>query len=170
MDERLEKSKLIYEYLYGVCSGVVYGNFWFMPNEEKMFDNFVKKLNYSIGDDWLWNFFCFQFNHYVDMKTFNGRGKVMVGWVIGDKALQRFRNATEQEMYFTEVFRNRFKVKNPLKVVETLTPDKEYLERERNRFKDSVRQLIHCKEHNLYDSKSKTCFMCINKNDCKPIK
>lgn len=162
----IQQTKQLYQYLYEVCSGTQIDNFRFSKRDEKMIENFVAKLTYSVGEDWLWNYFCYQFSRYVDLKTRMGKGKVMLNWTIGDKALRKYREATDEEKYWGEEFKNRYNVKNPLLKPLSISINKDYKERERNRFKDEFRRLIHCKENELFDKRSKTCFMCKNKKEC----
>lgn len=165
----IEKVKQVYEYLYSASSGN--RNFTFKPKERdlKMIENFVKTLNPSHGDDWLFNFMCFQFSRYYDLNTRFGKGRIMLGWVIGEKALKKYSNAPNEEKYWGEEFKVKLELKNPLNKPVSCKPNKSYLDRERKRFEVPERQLIHCQEMNLFDSKNKVCMFCKNKELCKKL-
>ena len=161
-----EQIKTIYQYLYEVSSGNRFDNFKYSQRDQTLIDKFVKRLNYSIGEDWLWEYFCYQFNRYVDLKTRLGQGKVPLSWVIGDKAWMKYKEASEEELYYVNEFKIRFEVKNPVLDKELLVRGNSYKEHERNRFKNVERQFIHCKENSLFDKLSRTCFNCKNKKYC----
>lgn len=163
----IEKVKILYEYLYGVTSGN--RNFEFKPREreQKMIENFVKQLTPSHGDDWLYNYMTFQFSRYAEQHTRFGKGKVMLGWVTGQKAFKKYKEAPDEEKYWGEVFRTRFSLQNPLLETLSIQISRSYKDRERIRFQDSERQFIHCNENNLFDNRSKECMFCKNKELCK---
>lgn len=161
------KVKTIYQYLYEKAVGKQFSNFRYSERDQTMIDKFVSKLNYSIGDDWLWNYFCYQFQRYVDLKTRLGKGIVPLSWVIGEKALKRYREATEEELFYINEFKIRYNVKSPLFEPETVKFSDNYRNNERKRFTDLNRRLIHCRENELFDSKNKVCFSCKNKEYCK---
>ena len=160
-----EKVKYLYQYFYQLTSKNK--KFQFIPREreQKMIDNFLEKLTLSHDSDWLFNYFCFQFGRYSTMKT-RFDGKIMLGWVIGKKSLQHFRDASSEELYWGEKFRLDFAVKNPLKSIEKINLSN-YSNQERERFYNTERGLIHCKELNLFQAINKFCMFCKNKEYCK---
>jgi hypothetical protein len=162
----IEKTKQVYELLYEACSGIHTNYVRYNSMEDKMIENFVQKLNYSVGDDWLWNYFCFQFSRYTDQKT-RMKGRIMVSWVVGPAAFKKYKEAPDEQKYWGKEFQQRLEVKNPLLEPISLPEAKEYKERERNRFKEELRRLLHCKENELFDKKSKTCYLCKNKKECE---
>jgi len=163
----IEKVKQVYEYLYSATSGN--RNFEFKPKERelKIIENFVKNLGLSHGDDWLFDFMCFQFSRYVDLKTRFGKGRIMLGWVIGDKAFKKYISAPNEEKYWGEAFKTRFELRNPLNKALSCPQGKSHKDRERARFKDLERQLIHCYENGLFSYKNKICMFCKNKELCR---
>lgn len=166
------KQKVIqlYEHFFQISAGNP--NFDFKPkeNENKVIDNFVKKLTLSHGEEWLFNYFCYQFSRYYNLKTRFGKGVVMISWILGKKALNKYSEASEEEKYWGDVFKERFNIRNPLFKRQTIEIDISYHNRERTRFKQSERQLIHCSEMNLFNEKNKICMFCKNRNICKEIK
>ena len=167
----MEREKVIrlFEYLYQQTSGSPYFKFKSTERENKMIDNFVYLLPENYGDVWLFDFMTFQFSRYYDQNTRFGRGKVMLGWVIGKKALAAFRTATEEQFYYVMKFKEICRVKNIL-----LTPTKvefssNYKNDERKRFFNTDRGLLHCTEMNLFEEKNKICVICKNRNFCLKI-
>ena len=162
-----EKVIKMYEYLYGISTGNQ--NFEFKPSEKdnKILDNFVSKLTPSHGDDWLFTFMNYQFSRYIDQETRFGKGKILLGWVIGDKAIQKYKDATDEEKYYGEKFKTDYQVTNILTEPPKVEISKEYLDRERSRFYATERGLIHCTENKLYDPSSKWCMTCHYKLYCK---
>ena len=156
----------LYEYLCGISSGNQ--NFEFNPSEKdnKMLDNFVSKLSESHGDDWLFNYMCYQFSRYIGQETRFGKGKIFLGWVLGDKAINKYKLATDEEKYYGEKFKTDYQVKDIFKVTASVEISKEYLDRERSRFYHTDRGLFHCMENKLWDSKSKWCITCKYKHFC----
>lgn len=163
----ISKVNQLYEYFFQISSNNP--SFEFRPKlrEKKMVESFVKKLNVSQGSDWLFNYFCYQFQRYADKKTRFGKGIVMLGWVIGDKALKRYREASDEEKYWGEKFRLDNNTSNPL-INRTPVDTRSYKQREKKRFYNQLRGLIHCKENDLkYDQKDKVCVFCKNKKECE---
>lgn len=157
----------LYEYLYRISSKN--RSFKFKPSlrETTIIDNFVGKLTESHGKDWLFNFLTYQFSRYIDQDTQFGNGKILVGWVLGDKALQRFRDASEQELYYANQFIVNYEVKNILFERE-LIDDSDYKHRERMRYYGTDRGLVHCKTMiNLFNPQHKDCIFCKYKEYCK---
>lgn len=163
----IEKVKIMFEYISGVATGN--HNFEFNPrdNELKMIENFTIRLTPSHGDEWIFNYMCFQFSRYIDLKTRFGKGKIMIGWVIGQKAFNKYKEAPDEEKYWGEVFKTRFNLRNPLNKPLFIEVGKSYKNRERKRFNVSERQFLHCEEMNLFDEKSKICMFCKNKELCR---
>ena len=166
-DDLQSKVKIIYQYLYEKCSGHRFDNFKYLKNDQTIIDRFIKRLNYSIGDDWIWEYFCYQFNRYVDLNTRIGKGKIPVSWVMGSKAIEKYKNVTEEELFYVNDFKVRFNLKNPVLETVKLSYNGNYKDNERKRFKNVERQFIHCKENNLFDELNKICFSCKNKKYCE---
>lgn len=163
----IQQVKEIYQYLYEICSGHRFDNFRYSKNDQTIIDRFVAKLNYSIGEDWLWEYFCYQFNRYVDLNTRIGKGKIPVSWVMGQKAIEKYKNVSEEELFYVNEFKIRFDIKNPISKKELIIRDNNYKDMERKRFKNAERQFIHCKENDLFDKLNKICFNCKNKKYCE---
>lgn len=157
----------LYEHLYQNVSGAGYFTYKPKERETKMIENFVSKLPESYGENWLYSFMTYQFSKYHDQKTRFGTGKVMIGWVIGEKALESFRSASEEQLFYSEVFRANYKIENILKPTPKVVFSDKYKNAERNRFFNTDRGLIHCKEMGLEWGKNKYCMTCKNSEYCK---
>lgn len=166
--ENREKVAFLYQYFYRIVSNN--RSFRYSPKqrESKMIDNFLSMLTPSHGDDWMFEYFAYQFQRYDSMETSMGKGKVMLGWVIGKKALDHFRNASEEQRFWGEKFVSENRIKNPFRYpLKVNLSDNN--DRERLRFYGTDRGILHCMELELYDKKNKNCFLCRNKKDCEEI-
>lgn len=165
MDSRVDKTIILFEYFYQVVSGNKVFEFEPKERDMKMIKNFIKSLSVSHDSNWLYDYFAFQFQRYNTMKTRFGKGKVMLGWIIGPKSLKYYRECSEEEKYWGEQFKLDKDLKNPL--VERSKVDLfSHLDKERLRWYGTDRGLIHCKDMNLADHKSKYCKMCKNNRYC----
>jgi len=157
----------LYEYFCQNVSGNQFFEFQPRVNEIKMMKVFVDSLSPSHGEDWLFNYFCFQFHRYTDKKTRFGQGVIYLNWVIGQKAILKFKEASSEELYYMEQFKSSFNLVNILLKPQSIENGKDYKDRERRRFYNTTRGLLHCKENSLYSQKNKNCITCKNKTDCK---
>lgn len=151
----------IYEYLTSEVSGNKM--YLFAPSKShiKMISNFEKLIDTtSIGSNWTYNFLVFQFSRYNGMKTRFG-DKVQFNWVIGKKALEKWNNRSEEEIYYADEFRRKYRLKNPLVSQEKITLNK-----------DTIRQnssIIDCINMKLYLPMNKVCFRCEHKKVCSKL-
>lgn len=157
----------LYEYFFQISS--CNPSFEFRPRDRelKMIENFEKKLKISYGSDWLFNYFCYQFSRYSTLKTRFGKGIVMLGWVVGDQALNKYKKASEEERYYGEKFKADYNLSNILEKPLVIRISTEYLDRERKRFYNTERGLLHCTENSLFDKKNSNCMFCKNKQECE---
>jgi hypothetical protein len=185
-DEMYELVKRLYQYMYQLCAN--YDDYEFTPTDKEcvMMKNFLRTLDakyqlISISHGFLVRYFLFQFNYWHKLKT-RFEGRVMLGWVIGPKALNRWfeRDDRGKADYLTNVyFTNKKgvsynnilalfqeKSSNFNKIIEL----NEIEEREKKRFYNTDRGLLNCMETTfLYNGKSILCLQCIHKSDCKKI-
>ncbi len=166
----LNKDKIIilYEYIYGEFSGNKDFILKMTSRNNKIIENFVSSLPSNYGDNWLFNFFCFQFSKYYDKKTRFGVGKIMLNWILSVKAVKYFNDAPDEEKYWGEVFKSKFKLVNPL--LKRGVFDKSYLDLERKRFYNTDLGLLHCIDLGLYDKMNKNCIFCKNRKICNGAK
>jgi len=141
---------------------LIYGQEYKFGNKsvEKTLKSFSKNLNESYGENWLMDFMIFQFTYYDGMKTRFDR--IYLNWIFGDKAFKRWNNRTEQQIYFSNIFKSKLGIK------ECITPVsiKDYKNLERSRFISMGRQFIHCDELFLFKENNDICLICDMYNNC----
>jgi hypothetical protein len=162
-----DKVILLYEYFFQVITGNPFFEYKPKGRDNRMIDKYLLNMTESYGDEYLFEYFCYQFNRYSDKMTRFGKGVIMLSWIIGDAALLKWKNATPDERFYGDKLKTDFGLKNPLiKTQEPLNlfPNKE---RERQRFLGTDQGLIHCKQNDLWDPKSKYCMFCKYKKWCE---
>jgi hypothetical protein len=141
----------------------VYGFEYHFTNKkvERDLDIFISKLDPSLDEDFLWNYTIFQFSYYNEMKTrFN---RIYLNWIYGDKAIKRWVNKTEAQVYYADQFALKFNISKEIEPVII----KDWSSLERKRFSEDInRQLLHCIDNGLY-TKDDLCISCDNFITCK---
>lgn len=142
----------------------------FSDRDEQYINKFIsilqKEYQDGIGEEWLFNYLSFQFNKYSNAET---KMSLQLHWIYGKKALEMWKDRNlEHHQYFDELFKQKFNIRRRDVIKnETIKISKDYKTKERNRFKDLTRRLLHCVELSLYDENSIDCMVCKNKNKCK---
>jgi len=163
-----EKVIILHEYFTQVVFNNM--NFEYKPkiSSQSAIKNFVKRLSSSHGDDWLFNYFNFHFSRYYKMKTRFEKQFIPINWIAGIKSFNHYKNATNEEKHYAEIFKCDFEISNPLiKKNKIIILNSTILNVERKRFYNTDRGLLHCKELKLYRELNINCMMCKNKNYCK---
>jgi tRNA uridine 5-carbamoylmethylation protein Kti12 len=163
-----------YEIIYGHSSG--YREYEFnIKKNRKFFENLLKRLykkyGASLGDQLIWDYLTFQVMVYSDLKTKFGKGKFPVSVIVGEKAIKRWDNKSDGWLHECNLFRKKLGIIRPVKEINTLKSisHKKYKERERKRFYNTDRGLLHCFELKLFENFSKECINCKNRGDCKKL-
>lgn len=138
------------------------------PNE-KLIENFFKRLKKrgynesSIGENFLNNFFIFQFNYWKDKET-NLTPKL--NWFIGKSAIERYFSIEniEKSNYFVAL--NTSKIENYKQKEEEDYSYKIELRKKRHNTKQG---LLFCLEHTDLYIKCLPCITCIHKEECKKL-
>lgn len=140
----------------------IYGFEYHFKNDkvEKLIKDFIDKININVGEQWLLDFIIFQFSYYDGMKTRFDR--VYLNWIFGDKAIERWENRTEQQVYFANEFRRKLGINREFDKLNI----KEHNEREKLRFTDINDRLLYCDELSLFSDSSDICKCCINYQIC----
>lgn len=163
---------LLYETLYKQCTQNA--KFKYTPNlnDKHLILKFVSWLvkNYQrsqITDSLLIQFFEFQFSHYRGVVTPNGRNSIMLNWVIGNKALDRWQNRNISNnkiivwrVHVDGVKLSVFKPKRPHKALlfRFLKQINPLEEQEKERFLNKKVGYLHCRNMTtLYNPKSEIC-------------
>jgi hypothetical protein len=142
----------------------------FSDRDEQYIQNFLSILQSGyqdgVGEEWLFEYLLFQFNKYSSAET---KMNIQLHWIYGKKALGMWKDRNlEHHQYFDEQFQEQYNIKRRDVIVEEpQNVSKEYKKKERNRFVDLSRRLIHCYELSLFDESCIDCMMCKNKNKCK---
>lgn len=144
----------------------------------KMINNFIKKLDelYSlkvIGKSFLWNYFVYQFNYWRSAELVSFYGKFKIEYVIGNKALKRFKEDKYDNLWVTqgsEIISDYNLRKSDL------------VKEERVEYKSNYEITLKKKHHNkpkgfylcietttLYNPQHLCCITCDFKHDCKKI-
>lgn len=137
---------------------------------DKQIESFLsileKEYGESIGEEWLFTYLLFQFSKYCEADT--KLKTIQTSWIFSKKALEKYRGRHEESYYFCQLFKEKYNIKKDrvIKQEENFSRSEEYKEQERNRFKNSEGQILHCYEALLFDETSKTCSFCSNRNYC----
>lgn len=141
------------------------------------FTDSITKDNPTVGKHYLLDFFEFQFNYWHDKDTQFGRGIVMLSWVLGKKAIDRYKNkSTEHYKFFiSKNLKKRIGITSSSiigknKYDNHLHNLSDMDEIERARFFNMKKGIVWCFNNtNMYHYKSKWCVKCKLKKDCIKI-
>jgi len=151
--------------------------------EEKSIENFLvflkkKNLIGSIGANWLFDFFSFQFN-YWEGKNYQqvGRSKILrITWIIGEKAYLRWENRKDNYKYFVrKYFLQKYKISfSEFRIFLGDAKEKEFdffrEEYIKKTYLNTLEGFLYCLDNTtLYTNKSKTCLKCLYNKRCLEI-
>lgn len=151
------------------------GNYVFTctDNQAVMVENFIDEIGEkNIGEYFLKNYFEFQFNFLFQREKF-GKGNVMLNWVIGKKAIDRWHNRNKFKFKYhilyglkRAVYINNNKLNNEWKNSLLKINDNE--EEHKARYINTNRGFAWCYANTtLYNHKSLNCAICVNMGICK---
>ena len=69
-------------------------------NDEIMLNNFIDTVDFrkkSLDFKFICDFIEFQFSYWHDKETKFGKGRVMLSWVFGRKAIERWQNTDSKQ-------------------------------------------------------------------------
>lgn len=144
------------------------------------FINFIRSEygELSIGKNWLFDYFCFQFEYWrtKNIKYTRGGGIVELSWVIGKKAIDRFKTRNNSYQYFSDI--GVIKIYKISKedyfsffITKKEIPTSNRGNIERARFFNTEQGFLHCIENtSRYNIKFKECVLCKFRLKCKKIK
>jgi hypothetical protein len=156
------------------------------PNDKTLVRKFIDWINSTyhesqIGEDFFINYFEFQFSHYHGMISEKfGRNRIMLNWVIGKKAIQRWeerdsskrwlvklRVNSEFSLNLKEAFKEEKKkvnISNKSKFILELNKTEEGYKK---RFYNELKGFVFCQMFTtLYNPISPLCQSCTNKDIC----
>lgn len=175
MDSRVDFVIELYELFYRDFTGNSRYKFNYNKQNLSLVNKFVESLDHRYGDDWLFEYFGFQFQIRSTQETkidfMFGKVKIMLSWIIGPKALNNYLKSSDGQKFYGRDYIRKKGIKNPRKVDQYLSFEnsemKDYFNRERRRFINTDLGLVHCKDLKLsYDIKSKYCLICKHKKIC----
>lgn len=160
-------------------------NFIFKPHsrERKLIENFTNFLigeyHGSIGEEWLYRYFVFQYEYWRTKKTRLGStGLAQIAWIIGKDAYSRWEKRQTYFWYFCQ--QNFLKFNSAVNFTnfsyyinkhEKKKINQNIEDIERKRYLNTQQGLIHCLSYtNLFNPNSEFCIKCNNSVICKKIK
>lgn len=111
----------------------------------------------NLGEDFLFNYLVFQFDKYSTADT---NMKVQLNWIYGKTALEKWQHKSDNYEYFGNIFREKFNIRDQFDSCRSQSISMVYKDREKRRFGDIKRQLLHCTELSLFDMNSDYCNEC----------
>lgn len=153
----------VYERLYRQVYNQPDFVFNFTVQRRKVLNKFLTIVPFTAGQNWIKEYLLFQFYRYsTQKKTYSSIKNI--AWVFGDKAYQCWSARTPEELYYCQLFKYKFNIKLYDHI--TLTNSGVYDNMERNRFFNSLRGYLHCKNLGLNYQINGTCLLCKFKNWC----
>jgi len=158
-----------YNYFYSKISGSQ--GFEFQPRrqEKVCIENFLKMINDLFGNESLFDYLCFAFMKYEGLDTNQGKNNIKSMWVFGSKMFKTYQERDrEKSTYWVGIMMKNYRIKkSDLIREEKIEINIEELNsRERKRFVNKERQLIHCIENSLYNENNADCIICVEKKIC----
>lgn len=172
----MDSNLIIKFYQYFYSKVYHYSDFKYIPDprDSKLILNFIDKLNSSLGEEWLFNYFAFQFQYWSEIKYKKFKG-VVLSYILGKKALERYNKKNEKNwMYFVNKFISDFNLKiNDLCFKDFYKKDfisiSSSEEIDKNRFVGEERFANCLMGTTLYNVKSKVCVLCDYSKKCKDV-
>lgn len=169
----------IYQHVSRCIDDRPYWHFAMTSRYDKMIDNFIANLyqeysDKSIGRRFIVHYFAYQYLRWFEKNDTQFGKTIMLSWLIGPKAFERFKNRSEGWSFIV-----RQKILTPYNIsIETIFPPitkthdtsalYENEEQIKERFRLDQNRLGYCIEHTtLHNKKSKWCVTCCYKKDCK---
>lgn len=158
IEEFFKIYNLILVRLYPNSNFVLENNF---KNREAI-TKFIEKFTF-VGENFLWDYIVYQFSKYSKVKD----KIVHLNWIIGQKAINRWENRTEQELYWLHSYKEKFGLVKPS--ISNYTMSDDYKDLQRELYYNTERGFINCQEFGglLFDIKNKFCSRCLFKEICK---
>jgi len=142
------------------------------------FTNFLRTEygELSIGKNWLYDYFCFHFEYWrtKNIKYFKGGGIIELSWVIGPKAVLRWKSRLSSYSYFyKEGVIKIFKISSEDYFSNFIEQKQTIISRgelERSRFFNTDMGFLHCVQTTSgYNTKYQKCKICKFRLKCKTI-
>jgi hypothetical protein len=134
---------------------------------------------HSVGQDFLWDYFLFQFQYWDDLYLKNGFSeKILIAWIIGKKAFQRwqFRDKEYDWQIDNSLIIEKYNLnKNDLfgfseqieKSNKSLFDSSKFI---RKQYLNTDKGFAMCVEFTtLFDPKDMNCIRCNSRSECKEL-
>lgn len=136
---------------------------------ETQLESFRKALEkfYDIEslDKWFyWNYFLFQFTYWSGKKT-RFEGAIPLNWILGKKAVEKWRLKPENWNYWCFEFLKKRQLELPISFDKFNLREIESIDRKR--YYNQEQGFLLCQELDLYDSKHKDCILCKFRKKCQ---
>ena len=129
--------------------------------------------NDLFGFESLFNYLCFGFSKYEGLDTNQGKNNIPCSWVFGQKTFKSYQERDhEKSDYWVSIMMKNYRIKKGdlIKEEKIEINIEELNSRERKRFINKERQLIHCIENSLYNENNADCIICVEKKICVKLK
>jgi hypothetical protein len=161
----------LYEYLYQKISRNE--NFTFRPRkvEKACIENFLKNTTHW-GREALFNYLLFGFAKYEGLDTNRGKNNIPSQWVFGQKVFKEYQQRdSNKTMWVVDMMKKSYKIsKVDVGLIDEVKINIHLLDsKERRRFQNRERRLVHCLENDLFDKESVDCMVCVNNKVCSKI-
>ena len=173
-------------YQYFFSKIIRYDDYMFIPNKQQnsLINNFIanflnKEYSHSVGTDFLFNFFAYNFEYWHNKGDKFGGRKVMINMVLGSTAIERWKNKNEHALYFSLDFCKKNKIfKSEIDDIINFK-EGDYSESrfekiyniERKRFLNTDKGFLNCISFtNLYNENCEACLECKFSIDCRKMK
>lgn len=131
----------------------------------------------SVGSNYLYSYFLFQYNCRSEQETRFGKGVVMLNWILGKKSFQQWLDRKGTVMFYEHQFCSKYNVSyieyksiyfDEVGYDRVSVSENEELEK--RRFFSTDSGFLNCIESTtLYNHRSKWCLTCKYKVDCKKL-
>lgn len=150
-------------------------SYYIGSREEALLNNWIKSVkkecpSLEIGDSFIREYLFYQFFYWEGKDTIYGKNTVLPSWILGKKAIERWKNKNEKVNYYLNLFLDKYNLReiNFKKETEKILL---YQEIERQRFYNKEIGFLNCLLSTfLYEENSKWCIGCNFKEKCKEIK
>lgn len=158
----IEDIKIRYEYL---CERVYsYPDVEFKPTkaQRKIVDKFLLSCS-DLSTNSLWQYLLFQFVNRGSQKSFR---TPTIGWILGDKAVMKWKNRTVAQQRVLDVESQRYRFKDPrVNTVSELR--EEYKDEQRGRDFSTPQGYLRCVDFGGALYHRGKCFTCRYKYECE---
>jgi hypothetical protein len=160
----------MFEYLYKQTVSSRY-KYSASKKDEKLIDIFLSENNpYYWDSNRMFEFLCFQFFSVVSWDT---KETVQLSWIIGDKAIERWCNRSDEQLFLSNAWKLKNKLINKWIVKPKLSLSESYKEQVRVKNCNNNLGLYECLDLRLYSVISSICkecnfnSICMSKNEAR---